>query len=976
MSEHTKKTILLVEDEAIIALAEKRALEKYGYEVVCAASGELAIAAVQDTPAPDLVLMDINLGAGIDGTEAAAIILKGRDIPIVFVSSHTEPEIVEKTEVISSYGYIVKNSSVTVFDASIKMAFKLFEAKKAAQQKEKLLYESGEKYRLLHENAGVGIGYYSSDGVALSFNQRAAKYLNCSPEALIGKSLHELFPKPEAEVYLERIAKAVSSEYPSVYDDTISLPSGSVSFLSTYTKIADPGGTLLGIQVISQDVTRIKQVEEALRSSKERAEMLLNVAAEIIISEAFDGTILLLNESGHKILGYEAPELIGKNFFDLCLPPEIRADVCAYFKGLKAGNIEAIVNHENEVLTKSGERKLIYWHNAVIRDEDGTPAALFSSGEDITGRRKMEADLLAIEGRFKNLLQCHPSLAVQGYEADGTISYWNKASELVYGYSSEEAMGRNIFDLIIPPDMRDKAAEGMKAMLDTGIAIPASEATLKRKDGSSVDLLSSHTLVQSSGGRTELFRFDIDISERKRNEQALRESELKYRSLIESSSDAIFCVDRNGEYKFTNKLFASTFGKSSDYFIGKTFWDIYPKEHADQRYETTKRVFQTGRSESIEVTVPLPDKTLYFYATANPIIDEAGKVVLSLTHAVDISERRRAEIALRDSEIKLKTYFDRSTVSMVLVAMDQGFMDCNEEFCRFIGYSKEEILVRRIADITYPDDLSIGNTELGKIVKGVVKTSTFEKRYIKKDGGLVWGEINICLLSDLANQQPCFLATIVDITERKRAEDAVASLLADKELLLKEVHHRIKNNMNTITGLLSLQAGAIEEPSAIAALQDAGNRLQSMSLLYDKLYQASAYSELSIKDYVSELVDEILGNFPNSRLVRVDKELQDFMLDTRRLQPLGIIINELLTNIMKYAFTGRANGRIAVAASESQGQLRISIHDDGNGLPASISLENSSGFGLQLVSALARQLGGSARIERGQGTLFIVEFPR
>jgi len=241
---------------------------------------------------------------------------------------------------------------------------------------------------------------------------------------------------------------------------------------------------------------------------------------------------------------------------------------------------------------------------------------------------------------------------------------------------------------------------------------------------------------------------------------------------------------------------------------------------------------------------------------------------------------------------------------------------------------------------------------------------------------MVWGEINICLLSNLANQPPCFLATIVDITERKKAEDAVSSLLAKQELLLKEVHHRIKNNMNTISGLLSLQAGAIEEPSAIAALQDAGNRIQSMSLLYDKLYQTSTFSELSIKDYVSTLADEILENFPNRHMVTVEKDLEEFMLDAKRLQPLGIIINELLTNIMKYAFEGKKKGRISLSAEESQGLLRFSIHDDGKGLPEAISLENSTGFGLQLVHALTQQLEGTARIERERGTRFILEFPR
>ena len=129
MLEKTQKTILLVEDEFLIAMTEKLELEKYGYAVRTVTTGEKAIETIKTSSGIDLVLMDINLGDGIDGTEAAEIILKDHDIPIVFVSSHSEREVVEKTEKITSYGYVVKNSSITVLDASIKMAFKLFNAK-------------------------------------------------------------------------------------------------------------------------------------------------------------------------------------------------------------------------------------------------------------------------------------------------------------------------------------------------------------------------------------------------------------------------------------------------------------------------------------------------------------------------------------------------------------------------------------------------------------------------------------------------------------------------------------------------------------------------------------------------------------------------------------------------------------------------------------------------------------------------------
>ncbi len=142
MSAHTQKKILLVEDEAIIALSEKKALEKFGFEVQLALSGLKAIAAMSASPDIDLVLMDINLGAGIDGTETATSILEAYDIPLVFLTSHTEKAVVEKTEGITSYGYIIKNSGDLVLLASINMAFKLFESKKSEKVKSEALLVS------------------------------------------------------------------------------------------------------------------------------------------------------------------------------------------------------------------------------------------------------------------------------------------------------------------------------------------------------------------------------------------------------------------------------------------------------------------------------------------------------------------------------------------------------------------------------------------------------------------------------------------------------------------------------------------------------------------------------------------------------------------------------------------------------------------------------------------------------------------
>jgi two-component sensor histidine kinase len=211
--------------------------------------------------------------------------------------------------------------------------------------------------------------------------------------------------------------------------------------------------------------------------------------------------------------------------------------------------------------------------------------------------------------------------------------------------------------------------------------------------------------------------------------------------------------------------------------------------------------------------------------------------------------------------------------------------------------------------------------------------------------------------------------------EIRKKNKTIQKLLGENELILKEVHHRIKNNMNTICGLLALQGETLNDSSAKTVLQDAENRVQSMMLLYDKLYKSNVFTEISVSEYLPFLIDEIIANFPNGKSVSVVKNIESFSLDIRRLQPLGIIINELLTNIMKYAFTGRTDRIIAILAKTENRHVTVTIEDNGNGMPETVDFEKSTGFGLILVKGLTKQIDGKIKIIRRKGTQIMLEFP-
>jgi two-component sensor histidine kinase len=209
---------------------------------------------------------------------------------------------------------------------------------------------------------------------------------------------------------------------------------------------------------------------------------------------------------------------------------------------------------------------------------------------------------------------------------------------------------------------------------------------------------------------------------------------------------------------------------------------------------------------------------------------------------------------------------------------------------------------------------------------------------------------------------------------RKQAEDKIKGLLAEKELLLKEVHHRIKNNMNVIMSLLSLQSSMLKNSLAISSLEDARGRVQNMMVLYDKLYQSDDFRAISAKEYLTSLIDEIVGNFTNRGLVKIEKQIDDCILDAKTLSPVGMILNELITNAMKYAFAGREDGLIRVSFAVKDNHATLIIQDNGIGIPESIDITTSAGFGMLLIGMLTKQLQGTVRLERQNGSTFILEF--
>jgi PAS domain S-box-containing protein len=469
---------------------------------------------------------------------------------------------------------------------------------------------------------------------------------------------------------------------------------------------------------------------------------------------------------------------------------------------------------------------------------------------DITQRKQSEDTLLKSEARFRGLLQNIPSVAVQGYESDGTTQYWNKASELLYGYTAQEAIGRKLVDLIIPPKMRGDVKVAIKQMAETGQPIPASELSLMRKDGSRVSVYSSHVIVQIPGRATELFCIDIDLTDRKEAEEALRAAYVYNRGLIESSLDPLVTIGTDGKITDLNAATEAVTGYTRKKLIGTEFSDYFTEpEQARAGYQ---EVFRVGSVRD-----------------------------------------RPLELRHRDGHV---------------------------------------------TSVLYNASVYLG--QKGQVV-GVVVVAR-------------------------------------DITGRKLAEARLHASLLEKDILLREIHHRVKNNMQVISGLLDLQARSSGNPELIGILNESQTQIQAMSLVHEKLYGSKDFARIDMADYVRTLSRDLFESYklrPGG--INLITQTDGVYVDINKAIPCGLILNELISNALKHAFPGEGPGELQIIIRETENaEIEIVVRDNGLGLSDNVDIHKPKTVGLHLINGLVKnQLDGQMEVSRGAGTEFRIKFP-
>lgn len=505
--------------------------------------------------------------------------------------------------------------------------------------------------------------------------------------------------------------------------------------------------------------------------------------------------------------------------------------------------------------------------------------------------------------------------------------------------------------------------------------------------------------------KTTLDRWISNLKDRKEAEEALRRSEERFRALFDHMLEGFalcrMIYDEGGrpvdwEYLEVNPAFGRLTGLRD--IAGKKVSEAIPgtKEQTPEIFEIYGRVATTGRPETFDVFFT-PLRIWLHISVSCP---QKGYFVAVFQ---DITSQKESEESLRKSEETFRSYIENAPDGIFLADAEGNYLMVNEAACAITGYSKTELVGKNIRDLIPPGDQQIAFAHFRQVKEE--GQATGETRYVTKSGEVRYWLVKAVRIDDqrllgftsditdrkMMESEIRSLNTVLEqkveerthaladtnvaleeeITRRREMEDQIRAALNEKTLLLREVHHRVKNNLQIIISLSNLQLRQIEDPKMRQVMAETQNRVRAMALVHEKLYKSETLSDIDLAEYVRFLTSQLFAYYEtDSRKVTLKTEIGKITLPINTAIPLGLIINELVSNALKHAFPDGRAGSLFILARREDKTINLVVEDTGIGIPADLEWRNTQSLGLKLVISLVNQLDGTIDLDRTRGTAF------
>ena len=853
--------------------------------------------------------------------------------------------------------------------------------------------KSEERYRQIFERNMAGVYKTHVDGTILEANPMFAKILGqTSAEDLIGKNIKEFYvEKLDRTGYIERLRKEKSLNN---YISKLKRKDGKELTLNNNVSIyKDEDGLYNIIEGTLIDITEVEETAKALKLSEEKYRILFEDATTSILLLSLgqaESKVLDINAAAKVLLGYSEHAALGLSLSD------IAENGNALQEKINQLSIHKKLELEWQFKNKTG--KLFFTEASFVPLVLGQKTIVQGIIKDISERKQNEKQLLESQESFKNIVDNSPASIL--IFTEGELTYMNPSGQKLY----DEVLNTNsksIFS-VFPEKFRFLLSDLIKENntdstsyneIDLGPESGLKKYSLNVVNTvytgkpSSLFLLRDITLQNEYS--TQKLRAEIaeetnkvlqeEIENHKKTQAELVEKTFWLNALFESSHN-LFILSLDKDYKITSynenfkRMIKTTLGK--EVAAGDVFLDLFGTTGlAKEKIE--KRFAQVLMGKTFEMISHYPSKR--------------GEVwVESFLNPLKLDEHEIGEISFISHEITDKVEAQRKTkVSeannrAILLAMPDALYKVlkagiitdyriNQPKLEAGALFSKNVIGKHVAE-TFADQV-MASKFMNNIHKAIAKndliTETIELRYPDKDLPVYYEN----RFSKMNEDEVIVLSR--NITETIEYEAMLVESVREKEILLKEVHHRVKNNLQVINSILNLQSSYVEDAKTLEIINESQNRIRSMSYIHESLYQTKDFSSINFADYISNLVQNLVHSYQlYQNKIELDLQIEPVKLALDQAIPCGLILNELISNSLKYAYPDDGVGKIKIQVTEKKNMMQFVVEDFGIGLPKDFDVENSDSLGLSLVYTLVEQLDGQLILKTDGGTKFLITFEK
>ncbi len=726
-----------------------------------------------------------------------------------------------------------------------------------------------------------------------------------------------------------------------------------------------------GETVLIASIRMAFRLFEANREREEKnlqLETLFNNVPDLIGRLDRNKKHLYVNQALCDFMGIPSDDYIGKTIDELGAPEHLSQKWNdAVDKAFETGK-------ETEVEISVGEgASLLTIESKIVPEivEQGNVTTVITISRDITERKRNE-DLLREQEQYLQSIFNGIGIAVFVVDVAKKRFCFSKLNRLykiiIDRFGIKDFTGKYLDELYhtLPPGILDTAKKNFIRCVETGGEIEY-EAPGPFIDGVQTYFLTRLSPMKDAGGRVyRIIGSTMDITSRVQSEKKLKLSEERCRIISSISADYAYCnrLIREGSLEPVWHI------GSFDHITGYTPEELYQLGgwssliHPDDIPKAKEYVEKLLAGDEASITARIITKSgehRWIQDRGKPWMDEkSGRVIGTYGAAVDVTERKKLEKESRISEERFRKIFETEDVAIALSRAEDGiYLEANPGFIKITGYSYDEIIGKSSRELNFMSDSYRRNLAAGLKKYGFLKNQ--ELTYPTKSGEQK--TILFCISPINLDNTQCFLAVMTDITERN-------NVLREKEVLMQELNHRVKNNLLMISSLISLKNTSL---GSIADLSDLIHQVDAIRIIHEKLYQSDNITKINLRDYLNDLFKTLFSFSPKK--VELKSSVGIEKIKTRTAIPVGLIINEVATNAVKHGFTETDNPVFSITLKKADGQFILYLSNTGKPFPEDIDLDNPETLGLRLISALVKQLDGTMHLVRKPHPVYTIRFP-